>query len=125
MPQELNDLTLNLRWCCGPRGPPLSGLYFDQVFRSFWFGCAYLAFVEYGRVGIKPDAMNCSNGFRLVRAVQMWFAESVATVSAEVALYVAMVCSAGSVFPKSLALAKRALGDWHGGCSTDFVQHVS
>jgi len=52
--------------------------------------------------------MNSLNVFRVIRAVPTCFAESVSTLSANIALHVAVPCSACSVLPVSFASAERA-----------------
>ena len=51
--------------------------------------------------------MNILNTFRVIRVVQTGLAEPVATFSANVALYVAIVCIADAIFPVSFASAFR------------------
>jgi len=51
--------------------------------------------------------MNTLNTFRVIGAIPTGFAEPVATFSAEVALYFAVVCVADAVFPVSFASTGR------------------
>jgi hypothetical protein len=53
--------------------------------------------------------MKILNTFRVIRAVQTGFVEPIAAISADITLYVAVVCVADAVLPVFFASAFRAL----------------